>query len=242
MLQQVQIYNNTTWPLSTMQKDSLMAWRLTHGTCIFNIYNQYSASGFQAYILLARAYRDDRTLRWYPRRIPASWQTRVRAWLRKLQWVEQSPWTWTHPRVVHTIDWNAAAWKTWRWCLFEKWQGGQRRDSVICQGVQYSTERCRLARQLYQNGNAHDRAILSGAAVSDARYAVMLRTQVAGCQGCHTSDAPTWHHLAWQCPAFQPNRPNMPECPMHHRMDIRLWKGMIALARVAGPHLIFQPA
>ena len=47
MLQQVQIYNNSTWPLSTMEKDSLTAWRLTHGTRIFDIYNQYTwESGF----------------------------------------------------------------------------------------------------------------------------------------------------------------------------------------------------
>ena len=42
----MQIYNNSTWLLSTMEKDSLTAWRLTHCPCICDIYNQYTwASG-----------------------------------------------------------------------------------------------------------------------------------------------------------------------------------------------------
>ena len=42
MLQQMQIYSNNIWLLSSTEKDSLTAGRLVHRTCFFDIYNQYT--------------------------------------------------------------------------------------------------------------------------------------------------------------------------------------------------------
>ena len=42
MLQQLQIYSNGVWQLSPIEKDSIIAWRLVHRTCFFDIYSKYT--------------------------------------------------------------------------------------------------------------------------------------------------------------------------------------------------------
>ena len=66
-----------------------------------------------------------------------------------------------------------------------------------------------LVRKIFAEQDTQNKGVMMGAVVSDARFQRMKTEIVQICVWCHTGEAPTWQHLAWQCDGFSSSRPVM---------------------------------
>ena len=206
-----------------------------HVTCSTNLFfllaghglNPNFAAGFGAYIYLADIVRHHP--RAWPNTSPrGTWLGTVRQWLLGLQWQEQGAWTWVHPEVNFCIDWNQpicmdikqkehhALRETWRRQQFALFMSSGRRDAAAVQDCVYNESRVTCARKIFRSCNTHSQACMIGAVVSDARLDKIKNPDhpPAPCSWCSTGDAPTWHHLAWECSAFRDTRGAVPQDPL----------------------------
>ena len=187
----------------------------------------YFAAGFGAYHFLANVVRH------HPRPWPHSsargtWLGTVRQWLLGLQWQEQGAWVWTHPSINFRVDWTQpiteeiknkehhALREAWRREQFALWQSSGRRDANAALGCNYNEKRVACARKMFRSCNTHSRACMIGAVVSDARLDKIRNPDQPPdpCSWCSSGDAPTWHHLAWECAAFSGTRCRRPRDPL----------------------------
>lgn len=96
------------------------------------------------------------------------------------------------PRLQSVEQLGHNVWDAWRklWTEFSR----SRRDAQAVQHVQYSPARTKSARMAFLEQGAHGRAVLTGAAVSDARFDRMKQRAVAACTWCQ--EIPTWNHVS----------------------------------------------
>ena len=96
--------------------------------------------------------------------------------------------------------------ESWRRQLFRKWLASRRRELQRFPHLLYG-EACIFAtRKAYQQGCVHTRAVLTGAAVSDACVQAMRREVIANhCVHCNEPVIPSWYHSCWECAAFSDN-------------------------------------
>ncbi|CAE6971376.1 amtB, partial [Symbiodinium sp. CCMP2456] len=82
--------------------------------------------------------------------------------------------------------------ESWRAHSFREFLESNRRDAtgLASQGAAYHEARTEQARRAYGNGNSHERAVLIGAALSDAFY--WENPAGATCRWCATGAVPSW--------------------------------------------------
>lgn len=88
--------------------------------------------------------------------------------------------------------------RTWRSALrrrqlFNDFCQSSRGDTRQLHNWSYHEASTTAARKLYQQGNHHQRAILTGAAYSTAAYRSIANTPLAGCPHCHTATTTSTH-------------------------------------------------
>ena len=147
-----------------------------------------------------------------------TWLGRVRTFLAHLGWVEVAAFSWQHfqgdrlrwhrdPRGLHLQRELHVLRESWRAHSFREFLESSRRDAngLALQGAAYNEARAEQARRAYSNGSSHERAVLVGAALSDALYSE--NPAGATCRWCATGAVPSWQHLAWECDGFADSRP-----------------------------------
>ena len=152
----------------------------------------------------------------------------LRVSLDDLGWEEisESPWAWTRSGTGDTfsLDPSKRSWcsdqqhlqhmlrHSWRFSRFEKWKQSCRRDTENCIETPFDDNRLKLIHK--RNLTSHELAVLTGAAVSPARYFVMMkdnpeeRSKIPNWPWCGLmASKATWNHVAWTCPflIFPPN-------------------------------------
>ena len=146
-----------------------------------------------------------------------TWLGRVRTFLAHLGWVEVAAFSWQHfqgarlrwhrdPRGLHLQRELHVLRESWRAHSFREFLESSRRDAngLALQGAAYNEARAEQARRAYSNGSSHERAVLVGAAMSDAFYSE--NPAGAACRWCATGAVPSWQHLAWECDGFADSR------------------------------------
>ena len=158
-----------------------------------------------------------------------TWQYCIHTWLGSAGWLAREPGKWEH------AEWNhaQAAWpamqhhfrEAWRRKLFQKFCASQRRDARLMRwhNVPYRETATKPARkEEYEKGNSHTRAVLSGAALSDAVAQIAAGSAPkVHCEWCGSQQVPTWTHLAWKCEAFAVGRPPEPVDALQHRLGLQ---------------------
>lgn len=78
---------------------------------------------------------------------------------------------------------------------------------------------CNGARVAFKHGDAHARALMMGAALSDACVSIHDRVldPCATCALCCADIIPSWFHVCWECHRFASARPGQPDCPLQKR-------------------------
>ena len=162
------------------------------------------------------------------RRAESGWQGALRRGLLDMGWSETvTPWVWRHEGLRFTLSLDRArgewAWtpllkrvqhmlrESWRRACYYKWQGQSRIDSNECANIPYNEGRVKKLR--YLELTSHELAVVTGAAVSPARYAVMSPTSDLGlfaCPYCGQTQGATWMHCAWHC-RHAPRPPSLVE-------------------------------
>lgn len=115
--------------------------------------------------------------------------------------------------------------ESWRRRLFTSFLQHNRRDSSLLleENIQYYEDRAAWARSRFQSGSSHARAVLVGAALSPAVYAIQRGQEVPQlCGECNCALVPTWHHLLWECAAHSVGRPPVPADALQARLG---WPG-----------------
>ena len=164
---------------------------------------------------------------WYLRPKLHTWQQTIAHHLQKLGWMNTGPWTWTHndcgdidmsnmqgkDETMHRIR------ESWRRQLFCKWLTSHRRELQNFPNLVYEEKRIFAVRKAYQQNCVHARAVLTGAAVSDACFKVMCQDDLENyCVHCNDQVIPSWHHACWECAAFSESRPSIPSDEVQKRL------------------------
>ncbi|CAE7238350.1 Pol [Symbiodinium sp. CCMP2592] len=104
--------------------------------------------------------------------------------------------------------------------LLQSFLDRNRRDArALRRQVRYSEQQVKGAIRLYGQCDGHQRAVMIGAALSDAVYDVMDGGAASqSCPWCGRAVLPCWSHLLWHCPHFARGRPPRPQDPMAQRL------------------------
>ena len=145
-----------------------------------------------------------------------------------LGWRGTGEWTWHHAAMdlTQTLDsqqglapsklFGHHMRESWRRMLWTEFITSNRRDAQALHNVPYDTVRVKHARKAFQEQGAHCRAVMSGAAVSDARFMRMRNLPVQSCGWCNQPDVPSWEHVTWNCSAFAESRQDVrPQDALH---------------------------
>jgi hypothetical protein len=162
-----------------------------------------------------KALKATRPLSW-----SGGWTTCLKHKLATFGWKVAGKWLWRHARQDWDLDWRALAdnphevamndmvaktlhlvRESWREFCFTKWKLSGRRDAAGCEDLVYDEYRCKAVRSLWDK--PHLAAVVSGAVVSNARFAVMKGLPVPLCVDCG-GDVDGWDHCAWECPGSRP--------------------------------------
>ena len=83
----------------------------------------------------------------------------------------------------------------------------------------YDEKRIFAVRKAYQQSCVHARAVLTGAAVSDACFKAMCKEDIdSHCVHCNNQVVPSWQHSCWECAAFSEGRPVTPSDEVQKRL------------------------
>eukprot|EP00435_Cladocopium_sp_Y103_P053304 s1078_g17.t1 len=151
--------------------------------------------------------------------VAGCWASRIHRALNDLGWSLGNNGLWSHPQegimrlhqtnketILHQLR---ASWRRVRWNAFLH---KKRRDSrqFLAEQFPFDAIRYKRASMDFASGDGHDRAVLTGAALSNCVYQVMLDGVThPGCVFCGNEEAyPSWHHLCWFCPRFAATRPS----------------------------------
>jgi hypothetical protein len=148
------------------------------------------------------------------------WATSLKQKLATFGWRIVGKWQWRHCRQDWSLDWRSLAdspeevvlselvarsqhlaRESWREHCLTQWKTSGRRDAIGCEEVAYDEGRCKAVRSMWDR--PHCAAVVSGAVVSNARYAVMKGLPLPVCEVCN-GDIDGWDHMAWECPTFRP--------------------------------------
>ena len=124
-------------------------------------------------------------------------------------------WKQTSKNVAHQLR------ETWRKNLFDSFLAHSRRDSrtLNAAGVVYNEKRVALTRRLYFSASSDQRAVLTGAANSNAVYQKIQAGQVTNhCPWCNGATVADWNHVCWERPCFSSDRPRRPHDPLADRL------------------------
>ena len=168
-------------------------------------------------------------LRWLQRQCRGIWQQTICNWMSGNGWTLQQPGQWTQPQLGATAAWNEQNWgrlqhqfrEAWRRTTFQNFLDGDRREAVALQphGVAHNEQVVKRTRLKYSRADAHQRAVLTGAAVSDACMAAAPGVEPPEeCFWCQTCVTPSWHHVCWECTGFSADRPPVPVCRLQRRL------------------------
>jgi len=150
----------------------------------------------------------------------------IRIWHRFFKATRLNWWAWQfslNPRLQSWCDEGKHLQhllrESWRFTHFENWKQSNRRDAAGCEEVSYGPARIRLLHK--HQFTSYEFGVLCGAAVSPARYHVMLRGHsdqiLQGCPCCGLPAAEaSWKHVAWTCPSII----FPPDIYLIHRHDI----------------------
>ena len=109
--------------------------------------------------------------------------------------------------------------ESWRRQLFCKWLTSHRRELQNFPNLVYEEKRIFAVRKAYQQNCVHARAVLTGAAVSDACFKVMCQDDLENyCVHCNDQVIPSWYHACWECAAFSESRPSIPSDEVQKRL------------------------
>ena len=163
---------------------------------------------------------------WGNRCTLGTWPHRVSTFMHSLGWSKQDGWSWTHDDlpaislqasddrdifnlVLHRLR------MSWRLASWDAFLAGGRREATAAADVAFCESRYKLTQTWFENATSHERAVLSGASVSPARFAVMQKQPVPQrCHFCRRDQVPSWEHVCWDCPHFAESRPARPGCPL----------------------------
>lgn len=145
----------------------------------------------------------------------------VGAWLETMGWRSRGEGRWHHPTLRRCIAIRPAispenqhlVREAWRQDLWHKFTNSQRRDANSLPPSErvYNETTCARTRQCFYKQDSHARAVLVGAACSDAIYDVIDGSRPEPqCHWCSAHVVPDWHHHAWECSAFADTRPGRP--------------------------------
>lgn len=124
-------------------------------------------------------------------------------------------WKQTSKNVAHQLR------EIWRKSLFVSFLAHSRRDSRALSdaGVVYNEKQVASTRRLYFSASSDQRAVLTGAANSNAVYQKIQSGQVIPfCPWCEHAVVADWNHVCWDCPSFCDNRPSRPGDPLALRL------------------------
>ena len=148
--------------------------------------------------------------------LKGGFSSRLRLFLRQLDWVEQSPWKWALPELqveicldprdprftvtsellLHEVR---TSWRLKQWKLF---LAQNRRDAIALRGTPFPSDRLKAAQAAFSS-DSHSAAILTGAMVSPQRAQKIGLTHSASCPFCQFPSGTT-NHIFWECPATNP--------------------------------------
>lgn len=155
-----------------------------------------------------------------------TWPHRVCTFLSSLGWRKQANWIWTHDHlaeisleanqdgnmfqlVLHQLR------MSWRLAKWHDFIASGRREANAAADVPFCEQRYKLTQNWFERASSHERAVLSGASVSPARFAVMHKQEIPQrCHFCQKEEVPSWQHVCWECPHFANTRPARPVCPL----------------------------
>ena len=149
--------------------------------------------------------------------LKGGFSSRLRLFLRQLDWVEQSPWKWALPELqveicldprdprftvtsellLHEVR---TSWRLKQWKLF---LAQNRRDAIALRGTPFPSDRLKAAQAAFSS-DSHSAAILTGAMVSPQRAQKIGLTHSASCPFCQFPSGTT-NHIFWECPATNPD-------------------------------------
>ena len=124
-------------------------------------------------------------------------------------------WKQTSKNVAHQLR------EIWRKSLFVSFLAHSRRDSRALSdaGVVYNEKQVASTPRLYFSASSDQRAVLTGAANSNAVYQKIQSGQVIPfCPWCEHAVVADWNHVCWDCPSFCDNRPSRPGDPLALRL------------------------
>ena len=163
---------------------------------------------------------------WQRQNLTGTWPQRVCQFLSWLNWHKQAGWTWSHDdlasislradddvdKVHFTLHQLRNSWRIRAWQNFT--QPGRREAAEVTE-MPFPAQRYKPAHSWFEKGSSHERAVLSGACVSPARFAVMHKQPIPQwCSYCNSAYVPSWLHLCWECEGFAQSRPPRPHCPL----------------------------
>lgn len=172
---------------------------------------------------------------WQRQNLTGTWPQPVCQFLSWLNWHKQAGWTWSHDdlasislradddvdKVHFTLHQLRNSWRIRAWQNFT--QPGRREAAEVTE-MPFPAQRYKPAHSWSEKGSSHERAVLSGACVSPARFAVMHKQPIPQwCSYCNSAYVPSWLHLCWECEGFAQSRPPRPHCPLTLAVGWHAW-------------------
>ena len=146
--------------------------------------------------------------------------------LRDWGWRLVDAWQW-RPDMCGDMRWNQIGsediisrymrliHESWRRAEYASMAGAARRDTAPFQIVPYNEAACKKAQRVFRQADAHVKAVMSRAALSDSdAYNDENPRPCETRRWCFSPCAPGWRHLCWECPHIAGDRPRSPECPL----------------------------
>lgn len=162
------------------------------------------------------------------------WAKRVDDWMGSLGWVTTSRGCWRLPGSLLSLGWATFLGsieehrhllrECWRKACFHRFLESGRRDAAALKaaGTNYVEGVCKRARQLFADGDGHERTVLTGGVVSDAYLSAQDTPDgvpVPWCGWCLQPVTPSWTHAAWECTSdLAAGRPRRPETLLQERL------------------------